>query len=169
MLPRLQVGGPDVLVISSLAKGFGAPLAALSGSRSAVQRFKAKSETLVHCSPPALPAIRAAQQALRANRRHGDRLRLRLAGLVTRFRQRAKSAGLRFTGGLFPVQTLAPASNADTRRLHEQLLHRGIRTVLRRALHGPGLRISFVITARHTSEAVDRAIDELAEIYPAKA
>jgi 8-amino-7-oxononanoate synthase len=164
MLPRLQISGPDVLTISSLAKAFGAPVAVLSGSRSAGQEFEAKSETRMHCSPPALPVIRAAEQALRLNRSHGDRLRLRLANLVTRFRRRAESAGYRFTGGLFPVQTLPPASKAETCRLHERLLRQGVRTVLRRALNGPGLRLSFVITARHTPESIDRAIAALADI-----
>jgi 8-amino-7-oxononanoate synthase len=163
MLPCLQVGGPDVLLISSLAKAFGAPVAVLSGSRPAVQEFEAKSETRMHCSPPSLPVIRAAERALCVNRRHGDRLRQRLASLVMRFRDGAENAGFRFIGGLFPVQTLAPASQAETRRLHERLLHRGIRTVLRRAMQGPGLRISFVITARHTPHAIDSAITALAE------
>lgn len=164
MLPRLKIGGPDVLVISSLAKAFGAPVAVISGSRPAVHEFEAKSETRMHCSPPSLPLIRAAEHALRINRRCGDRLRLRLASLVTRFRRQAENAGFQFTGGLFPVQTLAPVSNAETRRLHERLLHRGVRTVLRSALHRPGLRISFVITARHTPQAIDSAITALAEI-----
>ncbi|MGA9416065.1 MAG: aminotransferase class I/II-fold pyridoxal phosphate-dependent enzyme, partial [Terriglobales bacterium] len=165
MLPRLEIGGPDVLVISSLAKAFGAPVAVLSGGRSAVQGFEANSETRIHCSPPALPVIRAAERALSINRKYGDRLRLRLASLVKRFRHGAQSAGFRFTGGIFPVQTLAPASRADTRHLHERLLHRGVRTVLRRALDGHGARISFVITVRHTPEAIDRAIAALSESW----
>jgi 8-amino-7-oxononanoate synthase len=159
-----EIGGPDVRVISSLAKAFGAPVAVLSGGRAAVEEFKANSETRMHCSPPAAAVIRAAEHALRVNRRNGDRLRLRLAGLVTRFRRRAAKAGFRFTGGLFPVQTLALASQAHTLRLHERLLQHGVRTVLRRASDGGGLRISFVITARHTPEAIDRAITALTEM-----
>jgi 8-amino-7-oxononanoate synthase len=165
MLPRLQIGGPDVLVISSLAKAFGAPIAVLSGGRSGLQAFEANSETRIHCSPPAQPVIRAAEQALNINRKYGDRLRLRLASLVKRFRHSAENAGFRFTGGIFPVQTLAPASKADTRRLHERLLHQGVRTVLRRALHGNGARLSFVITARHTPESIDSAIAALSESF----
>lgn len=164
MLPRLQVGGPDMIVISSLAKAFGAPVAALSGSRSAVREFKQKSETLIHCSPPSVPVILAAEHALSLNRKYGDGLRLRLASLVRHFRHRAKSAGFRFTGGIFPVQTLAPASGSDAQRLHERLLHRGVRTVLRRALQGHGTCVSFVITARHTPASIDNAIRTLAEI-----
>jgi len=164
MLPRLQISGPDVLAISSLAKGFGAPVAVLSGSRAAVEEFKANSETRVHCSPPSVAVIRAAEHALRVNREQGDRLRLRLAGLVMHFRRSAKEAGLRFTGGLFPVQTLAPASKATAVRLHERLLQNGVRTILRRAPRGQGLRLSFVITARHTPEAIDQAVSALTEI-----
>jgi|SRR5579872_6471894 8-amino-7-oxononanoate synthase len=164
ILPQLQIGGPDVLAISSLAKGFGAPVAVLSGSWAAVEEFKANSETRVHCSPPSVAVIRAAGRALRVNRKLGDRLRLRLAGLVMRFRRSAKKAGLGFRGGLFPVQTLVPTSKADTVRLHERLLRNGVRTVLRRAPHGQGLRLSFVITARHTPEAIERAVYALTKI-----
>jgi 8-amino-7-oxononanoate synthase len=164
MLPRVAISDPNVLVIGSLAKAFGAPVAVLSGSRAIVEKFKANSQTRMHCSPPSLSVMRAAEHALRVNRKRGDRLRLHLAHLVTRFRDRAEKAGLRFTGGLFPVQTLAPASKAATLRLHERLLRHRVRTVLRHAAHGPGLRISFVITARHTPDAIDRAVTTLTQI-----
>lgn len=164
MLSNAEISAPDVLVISSLAKAFGAPVAVLSGSRAAVKEFEAKSETRVHCSPPSLAAIRAAEHSLCINDQRGDRLRLRLAALVARFRRNAEKAGFRFTGGLFPVQTLTSLSKADTVRFHERLLHHGIRTVLRRPLRSRSLRISFVITARHTPEAIDRAVVVLTEI-----
>ncbi len=164
MLPQYQIDGPDVLAISSLAKGFGAPVAVLSGSRAAVEEFKANSETRVHCSPPSVAVIRAAEHALRVSYKQGDRLRLRLASLVMRFRRGAQAGGLEFTGGLFPVQTLAPASKAETVRLYERLLHKGVRTVLRGARHGQDPRLSFVITARHTPEAIDRAVSALTQI-----
>jgi 8-amino-7-oxononanoate synthase len=163
MLPHLEIDGRDVMVISSLAKAFGVPVAVLSGSKAAVKEFEANSETQMHCSPPSIPVIHAAQHALQLNRQHGDKLRLRIAALIERFRDRANTAGFRFTGGLFPVQTLAPISGTNTRHLHERLLQQGVRTVLRKALHGDGPRISFVITARHTPATIDRAITALAE------
>jgi 8-amino-7-oxononanoate synthase len=79
MLPRFQIAGDDILVVSSLAKAFGTPLALLSGGQEAVEQFKAKSETRVHCSPPSLAAIRAAEHAILVNRQCGDLLRQRLA------------------------------------------------------------------------------------------
>ncbi len=161
MLPWTRIGGSDILVVTSLAKAFGAPVAVLSGNRAAVKYFESNSETSMHCSPPSVAVIRAAQHALEVNREHGDRLRLRLARAVTRFRHRAAQAGFRLIDGLFPVQTLSPAPAADTLRLHERLLQRGIRTVLSYAHSGHGLRISFLITARHASEEIDRATEAL--------
>lgn len=161
MLPRIQVSGPDVLVISSLAKAFGAPVAVLSGSRAAVKDFEQNSETRMHCSPPSVAAIHAAEHALTVNRTHGDALRSRLAMLVARFRRRMGEAGFYFSGGLFPVQTLLPLPGVDPIRLYERLLTQGIRTVLHHARNGHGPRISFLIMARHFPEAIDRAADAL--------
>src|SRR5262249_4786845 len=73
-----QVSGPHIVVGSSLAKGFGAPLAALSGSRALIDRFRERSETRLHCSPPSVAAVHAAHRALRLNRLHGDGLRRKL-------------------------------------------------------------------------------------------
>src|ERR1700722_3277672 len=166
MLPHAQISGPDVIAVSSLAKAFGAPLAVMTGSREAVKDFEQNSQTRMHCSPPSLAVIRAAEHALTVNRAHGDRLRLRLARLVTRFRHRAAQAGFRFTGGLFPVQTLAPVREGDALAVHERLLPHGVRSVLHHAAEGDGLRISFLITARHTPQEIDRAAAALTKVGP---
>jgi 8-amino-7-oxononanoate synthase len=165
MLPRIQLAGSDVLTISSLAKAFGAPLAVLSGNSAAIKDFEQNSETRMHCSPPSLGVIRAAERALTVNRVHGDLLRHRLASLVTRFRQGAARAGMRFTGGLFPVQTLEPSPRLDAVNLHERLLQQGVRTVLHRARNGDGVRLSFLVTARHLSEEIDIAVNALAGAF----
>lgn len=165
MLRRLQLSGPDLLVISSMAKAFGAPVAVLSGSRKAVDEFELKSETRMHCSPPSLAVIRAAHRALAVNRAHGDELRLRLCSLVRRFRRRALRVGFPCMEGLFPVQTLVAESNAHTLALHNRLLHCGVRSVLRYDDATSAPRISFVITASHTTEMIDHAIDVLAANY----
>jgi 8-amino-7-oxononanoate synthase len=158
MLVRNRIGGPDVLVVSSLAKAFGVPLAVLSGSKSAIKVFEAKSETRMHCSPPSVATVRAAEHALMLNRLYGDSLRSRLSSLVRRFRQQAAHAGLHFSGGLFPFQTLLPSASFDMVSLHEQLLKQGIQTVLHQARNGHGPRVSFLITARHAPEELDRSV-----------
>ena len=160
-LPWSDVAGPDVLVGSSLAKGFGVPVAVLAGSDTMIRRFEAQSETRVHCSPPSVAVIHAADCALDVNRRCGGALRLHLAELVAYFRRRLSAVGLSATGGLFPIQTLAPVAGLDPRTLFEQILRQGIRTVLRRSGHGGRGCVSFLLTARHTFSDIDRAMDAL--------
>lgn len=152
-LRRWGIGGPDVVVGASLAKGFGAPLAALSGSREVVDRFLAGSRTRVHGSPPSVPAVRAAARALALNRARGDLLRAALAGAVARFRLAVEERGLgRMAGGLFPVQTLLGAP--DPAAMHARLAAEGIRAVLRAA---PGPMLTFVLRADHDDHDLARA------------
>ncbi len=154
--------GPELLVISSLAKGFGAPLAVLSGSGEMIREFEARSETRVHCSPPSVAAIYAAEHALTLNAEVGDVLRSQLAQRVRQFRRLLSAAGLSAEGGLFPVQTLKTPSTLDTRQVHRQLLHLGVPTILRHGCDGGGPHLSFIITARHRPDELDQAVQALA-------
>lgn len=140
---------PALIVGISLAKAFGVPLAALSGSAGMIARFEDTSATREHCSPPSAAAFSAARHALDANARGGDRLRRRLLHLVLRFREELGRIGLATSGGLFPVQTIMPIPGVDPMRLHRCLLRCGVGTVLHEA-HGAGrASISFLITALH--------------------
>jgi 8-amino-7-oxononanoate synthase len=159
-----NVAGPDLLVGSSLAKGFGVPVAALTGSEKVISFFQSKSETRVHTSPPSIAVINAARRALELNDWGGDDLRMRLAGLVSRFRHLIRKAGLVTTGGLFPVQTLARTKGLDATTLHERLLSDGVKTVLHQARNGGAARISFIITASHTPGDISRAVEALARV-----
>lgn len=160
---RLQVlTGPDVLLVSSLAKGFGVPAAMLGGGVAQVREFERRSETRIHCSPPSLAALHAAAHALAVNRDCGDALRLRLALRVRRLRAGLEKLGRPSRQGVFPVQTLAHAADAEAVALHARLLRRGVRTVLHRARDGRGARLSFLITARHGPQDIDAALDALA-------
>jgi 8-amino-7-oxononanoate synthase len=164
MLPWSNINGPDVLVVSSLAKAFGVPVAVLAASREAVRIFEEKSETRVHCSPPSVAVVHAIQHALGVNERRGDALRSRLATLVMSFRQLAAEAGFRFSGGLFPVQTLVPPPGVEPARLHDALQKAGIRTVLHQARNGRGTRMSFLFTARHIAKHIDVLADALLRV-----
>lgn len=152
------VGSPDVIVGSSLAKGFGAPMAVLAGSASTIRRFEELSETQVHCSPPSLAVLRAAEHALVVNRTHGGRLRLHVAQLLRQFRAGMRALGLAPGGGLFPVQTLRPAGvAADV--LHGHLLRLGIRTVVIKGCRELLAQVAFLITALHRASDIEQAIE----------
>jgi 8-amino-7-oxononanoate synthase len=161
-LVRQGLHGPDVLVGSSLAKALGVPVAVLAGDAGLVSGIEARSETRVHCSPPSAAVIAAGQAALAANARRGDELRQRLAERVARFRQAVARLGLRPRGGLFPTQGVDLAG-LDSRAVHQRLLGAGIRCVLHRArCRTEGAMLTFVVTAAHSLEDLDRAAAGLA-------
>ena len=160
-----QVEGPELILGSSLAKGFGAPLAVLAGNAEMIAKFEDLSGTRVHCSPPSLAAISAAQRALAVNEEQGDGSRSRLAKLVRHFRDSLHQIGLSALGGLFPVQTLKPIPGTDPERLYRQLLSFGIRAVLRSARNMFGAAVSFLITALHTRSDIGRCMDALEHAY----
>jgi 8-amino-7-oxononanoate synthase len=154
------LAGAPVMVGASLAKGFGAPLAVLSGDAAQVERFVADSQTRLHCSPPSIASLQAAQAALAANARSGARWRARLLQLVQRLRARVTRTGLDVVGTLpFPVQSFvsrhAPGAEAFARLL--QRLHAGgVRALLTRGCQGLAPRLSFIVTARHSAAQIDR-------------
>lgn len=156
-----HVHSPDVVIGSSLAKGFGVPVAVLAGSERMVRRFEQASATRTHCSPPSNAVIHAADHALFVNEQQGDRLRLRLWSLVSRFQNGMAKAGLSTHGGDFPVQTWEPSPDINPVEVHEALLQRGLMTVLHPARHGFQAQISFLITALHRVQDIDHATEAL--------
>jgi 8-amino-7-oxononanoate synthase len=155
------VEGPELVIGSSLAKGFGASLAVLAGNARLITTFEELSETRVHSSPPSLAAISAAQRALAVNQTQGDCLRGHLAKLVRHFRESLRRIGLSACGGLFPVQTLKPIPGIDPERLYRRLLGFGVRGVLRSVRHSPGTALTFLITVLHTRSDISRCMDAL--------
>jgi 8-amino-7-oxononanoate synthase len=164
---NLERAASGIVVVSSLAKALGVPVAMLGGSREFVEEFHGKSATLVHCSPPSAVTILAAGRALELNRRWGDALRRRLAERVIRFRRGLP--GLTATRSLFPVQPLrlpgdmGAMGTMDVRRLYRRLLERGVQPVLHREAGGRNSRISFVLSARHRLSEIDYAVASVAE------
>jgi len=153
----------DRLIIgASLAKAFGVPVAVLAGSAAVLDRYDRQSATRVHCSPPSSAAIAASAHALAINQWHGDVLRSKLAQRVSRFRHGLKRLGLIAIPGLFPVQPLRLPEHMDARMLHEELEQQGVEAVLQRRERG-NAGISFVVTARHSLDEIDRALAHLAK------
>lgn len=154
--------GDDIVVIASLAKGFGVPIAVLAGNRSLVSRFKQGSRTRVHCSPPSIAILHAAERALDLNDDTGEARRERLYQIVRRFRRDLCSVGCSVRGGSFPVQTLA--SGTDAAALNARLLKAGIRAVTVRSRTDRPPELAFVLTARHSRAEIERAVGVLARI-----
>jgi 8-amino-7-oxononanoate synthase len=153
------VRADGAVVVASLAKAFGAPVAVVAGPALLVERLVQEGETRMHSSPPSAAAIAATAAALRINARAGDMLRGRLASRVRRLRDRAREQGLIMRGGLLPFQTLAlePAAAVAA---HERLAHAGVRAVLHRDARGAPT-LSFLVTAAHSPTDIDRAVEAL--------
>ena len=163
------IGGPEALIFSSLAKGFGVPLAVLAGSRAWIQKFKAKSLTRVHCSPPSVAALRAAQQALELNRKCADALRRRLAQLVSRFQAELQALGICTRGGRFPVQTLVLPRHINPVVFHGDLERCGLRAVLRKAGNNAPPQVTLILNARQTPGMIRCAAAMIADTLVAQA
>lgn len=161
-LEHFSLRDPRIVVVSSLAKALGVPVAMLGGSRAAVEEFHENSATLVHCSPPSAAAIAAAQRALQLNGELGDALRRRLVERVIRFRERL--AGLLSAESFFPAQSLKLPGNVDAQAFYRALLGRGVRSVLHRDSRSGVLGISFVLTARHELSEIDWATRHVADL-----
>ena len=158
-----EIGGPEIISFSSLAKGFGVPLAVLGGSHALLREFKSKSLTRVHCSPPSFATLRSAEHAVKLNRGWGDRLRHRLASLVHLFRKAMHALGITASGGAFPIQTLELPAGVDAAMLHEDLEKRGLRTLLRRGRTRGRPQITLLLTAAHSLSAIKQAASMIAQ------
>jgi 8-amino-7-oxononanoate synthase len=165
-LQYFNLRNPGVVLVSSLAKAFGVPVAMLGGSEPLVESFRGNSATLMHCSPPSAAVISATHQALQLNERMGDSLRRRLSERVVRFRRTLLD--LQAVSTLFPVQPLKLPGGTDTHAFHRDLLSSGIQSVLHRDSSGGGPRISFLLTERHRLSEIDYAVTSLADLIRMK-
>jgi 8-amino-7-oxononanoate synthase len=161
-LVRWALPRAGVIVVASLAKALGAPLAMLAGPRPWVEAFARESDTLVHCSPPSGADVAAARAAIAWNARHGDARRARLAAAVATFRRALQRQGLRAGGGSFPVQRLLMPSSRAAQTLSAALARRGIDTVVQRSRCTRQSSVTFIINARHGAAELQDAVLALA-------
>jgi len=166
-LQHAGIRSNEVIIVSSLAKALGVPVAMIGGSRSIVDRLRSSGLMRKHASPPSVAVISAGIQALEANRRDGDRLRNKLARSVARFRKGLIRTGIAANGTLFPVQPLH-LHRGQAFPVYGMLLRQGIRAVLQRNAAGSA-QISFLLTARHSSEDIDEVLAALAHAVRTKA
>jgi 8-amino-7-oxononanoate synthase len=164
-LQRLGVLESDgIVIVASLAKAFGAPLATIAGPESVIDEVNTRGTTRLHASPPALTSLRAAAAALQSNAHDGDERRRRLASRVQTFRDELRRHGLvRIDGGPFPVQAV-PVAGDNTARLNIRLLRdEGIAAVPIRRRCRAGAAVALLFRADHTPAAARLAAAALAE------
>jgi 8-amino-7-oxononanoate synthase len=154
--------GPHVHSGSSLAKGFGAPLAVLLGSATALGKVASEGATRIHTSPPSMASIAAARAALSTNAATGDLLRARLARRVAHFRAGLAGIGAQPISALpLPMQTVALPAGQSARAVLAALDALKVRALITEGCGG-GPVLSVILTARHANSDIDRLIDALA-------
>jgi 8-amino-7-oxononanoate synthase len=158
-----DVQGERILIGASLAKGFGAPVACLSGSAAMINRFNASSLTRRHNSPPSVAAVRAAWCALRLNASVGKQRRCQLRQRIRQFREGIGRLCLASSGGEFPVQVLHLDAAVDGAMLHQCLRRHGVQAVLQSDRSHAA--IAFLIRADHTCDDIDFAIRAVAAYF----
>jgi 8-amino-7-oxononanoate synthase len=154
-----------VVVTGTLGKALGVPVAFVAGPSPFVEQAQRVSGTLVHSSPPSIPSMAAALEALRVNETEGDRRRLRLANLVRRFQDGLRSQHIEVRSNrLFPIQTVPFRSPGEAQEVGKFLRRMGVWPLLQL---GPsdyprGGILRFFVTASHTCADIDRAVEALA-------
>jgi 8-amino-7-oxononanoate synthase len=120
---------PNVIVVASMAKAFGAPVAVVGGPAEILKAGRPYGPTFAHSSPPSVPALLAAGRALQINDRLGDVLRGRLLERVLTLRDALRAHGLSIDSGLFPVVRIPVGSGLEAVQLAGRLCELGVRGV----------------------------------------
>jgi 8-amino-7-oxononanoate synthase len=156
---------PEILTITSLAKGLGVPVAVLAGRARRLAQYRRRSETRVHNSPASAWHTWAAGAALQHDACHGEAARQCLGQRIAQFRRELARAGLRPQGGLFPVQKLVLARTTAALGLHQQLRQAGVETILLAGETRPGVpEIAFCLRADHSAADISQATTALAAL-----
>ncbi len=152
---------PHVLVIASLAKGLGAPLAFLGANNNLIKLFKANSKTRMSCSPPSQANIIALLHALAINKNKGDILRTKLLQRLAWLRRELKKQNITTSNSSwFPVQSILPATKQAT-SLARDLRRFGIRTIAHENSCLGVKQLSFIIRADHSWKQLHHLVNYL--------
>ncbi len=159
-----ELESPNVICVSSLAKGFGVPIAVFSGSTQMIKWFRANSQTLEHCSPPCTPLLHAVEHALDVNESEGDELRARLSANIKSFQTIWQEAGFSELGSLFPIQSIDLPEGTNPVFFEEELQARGVRVLLQQS-GNDRTRVVLGITAEHSLAEVENSAHVLVETF----
>jgi 8-amino-7-oxononanoate synthase len=160
----VQPAGDRLVVLSSLAKGLGVPVAFLGAPGTLVARLARGGLTRVHCSGTSAADLSAVEAALASSERHGRGLRGRLAHLIFRLRRGLRRLGLRPQMAPTPVQIVGRAARRLAFALDARLRRVGIRALLLRARCRAGVTVAVSLTATHCTADVDRLLQALRSV-----
>lgn len=165
------LGLEDVPVLmGTLGKALGTAGAFVAGSEALVETLIQRARPYIYTTAMPAALAEATRTSLRLMRNEQWR-RDRLAALVRRFREGARSLGLPLTATMTPIQPLLVGSPAAAMALSEALYQRGI---LISAIRPPTVpentaRLRITFSAVHDEQHVDRLLSALDEVWPTSA
>lgn len=150
-LAFLGVPTDAAVVVGSLGKAFGIPMAFAAGPEKWIRHTRASGPLLRASSQVPLGLVRAARYALTWNSNLGDTARRQLTRAVEQFSSLPRIQGAPHS----PVQRLVLPRLRQAHALWQELLDRGIWSLLERDGRTGGA-LTFLLTAAHEGPAIAR-------------
>lgn len=154
----LGAAGRELVVVSSLAKGYGVPLAVVTGPRVVVDRVRRTGSARTYASGPSAADL-AALLAL-PRRDELERRRRRLSELVDRTRRRVRRVGLAPLGIPFPMVHMV--GGGRPLELRDVLARRGVRVLVTAGRCRTEAALTLCLRSDLSMPAVDRLVEALA-------
>lgn len=154
-----------LVVVASLAKAFGVPIAVIAGDPTLIDGIAADGPSQFVASPPSAPILSAARLVLQQNEHVGERRRRRLLRLVWHWRRLMDRHRLGHPESLLPAQHVLVIDRSAADVAH-RLLRAGVRAVPVHVRCQPPTRaIAVLLTTEHSTtdlsivaEAIARAV-----------
>ncbi len=155
-----------VLLISSWAKAFGAPLASVAGPAEWMTALQLHTGSRVHCSPVNRAALLAAQRALRLNLCWGDRTRAKLRHNIRLLRHYLGMSSLGVLNAVnsdacHPMLRMSGMSAEQARHCQDRLLHALVRCVAAPAQPAGQGALVWLVRADHGTQDFIKLRDAL--------
>lgn len=160
ILPWTGAAPEQVVLIASLAKALGTPVAVLSGNTAIVEHFRQQSHTRTYCSPPSPWVVEHALHALTQHAHLGEWRRRLLLGNIRYFQAQVHGLGLRLEGGVFPVQKLVFPHGWQCVAVCRYLRQRQVETVVTRTDCG-ACALTVILRAGQRRDAIQHLVQLL--------
>ncbi len=164
VVPWLGIQDENIILGSSLAKAFGAPVAVLSGSSKIIQQVKERSLSRVHCSPPSMANIQSAWHALNINHIEGDYRRYILLQRIRQFKKGLQEESIKATKGIFPVLKVITSNSAQSKLLLKKLKKKGVQAILT-VDQQKQTQVTFLFRADHLEEEVYHTLNIITRFF----
>lgn len=163
-LDHLGLKGDNLFFGGTLSKAFGSHGGFITGTRDFINSIKTKVGVLRGSSPTPAPAAAAAAKGVEILMAHPE-MRDRLRRNTARLKDGLRKIGFDIADSLVPIATFSMGTPENMKRVHAELLKRGIALRYSNYVGAPAggiLRAS--IFSEHTPEQIDLLLSEIRKL-----